>query len=397
MALNFHKLDTGTKISGIGHVGLILWLLFGGLLSSDDLPPLEVAEVSLISGDEFAALMTAVPDETAESTAPSAPEEAPQSPEAPTETEAATPPAAQTPPETTETPPPTPEPVQPDPTPEPIAPTPPAEVTEIAPPTPESPTVEPLTDPAPVIDSSPRPVPRVAPEATPEPSPEAAIDDIVQQEAAPVAEPEAEVVEEAQEETAPQAATTEIVTEAEETPEPLAPTQSRRPTARPNRPAPVAEAAPETPTPPAQSDPSPAVEADAVDAALAAALAGASTSVANSEPSAAPAGPPLTAGEQNTLVAQISQCWNVGSLSTDGLLTTVVVAMEMTAEAKPVAGSIRMVSSEGGTSVSVSQAYEAARRAIIRCGAKGFDLPSDKYEHWREIEMVFNPEKMRFK
>ena len=43
------------------------------------------------------------------------------------------------------------------------------------------------------------------------------------------------------------------------------------------------------------------------------------------------------------------------------------------------------------------QAFEAARRAIIRCGAQGFDLPREKYDHWRDIEMVFNPEKMRIK
>lgn len=397
MALNFHNLDTGTKISGIGHVGLILWLLFGGLLSSDDLPPLEVAEVSLISGEEFAALMTAVPDPTADSLAPSAPEEAPETPTAPAETEPTTPPTPETPPEATQTPQPTPEPAEPDQTPEPIVPTPPAEVTEIAPPAPDSPAEEPLSALPQPTETSPRPVPRVAPEPTPEPSPEATIDQTVQQESAPVPEPEAEVVEEAQEETAPEAAAAEIVTEAEEVPEPLAPSRSSRPVARPNRPAPVVEAETQTPQAPAETVAAPSVEADAVDAALAAALAGASTSVANNAPSAAPAGPPLTSGEENSLVSQISQCWNVGSLSTDGLMTTVVVAMEMTADAKPVAGSIRMVSSEGGTSSSTQQAYDAARRAIIRCGAKGFDLPSDKYDHWREIEMVFNPEKMRFK
>ncbi|MEM9438259.1 MAG: energy transducer TonB, partial [Pseudomonadota bacterium] len=37
----------------------------------------------------------------------------------------------------------------------------------------------------------------------------------------------------------------------------------------------------------------------------------------------------------------------------------------------------------------------AARRAIIRCGATGFDLPREKYDQWRQIEMTFNPEEMR--
>ena len=43
------------------------------------------------------------------------------------------------------------------------------------------------------------------------------------------------------------------------------------------------------------------------------------------------------------------------------------------------------------------QAFEAARRAIIRCGSRGFPLPAEKYDQWREVEMVFNPEGMRMK
>jgi hypothetical protein len=63
----------------------------------------------------------------------------------------------------------------------------------------------------------------------------------------------------------------------------------------------------------------------------------------------------------------------------------------------PDAGSIRMIRFEGGTEAGARQAYEAARRAIIRCGARGFSLPADKYAQWRNIEMEFNPERMRIK
>ena len=51
----------------------------------------------------------------------------------------------------------------------------------------------------------------------------------------------------------------------------------------------------------------------------------------------------------------------------------------------------------GGSDTSARQAFEAARRAIIRCGATGYDLPIEKYEQWREIEMTLNPERMRIK
>ncbi|QDY69530.1 hypothetical protein FPZ52_07785 [Qingshengfaniella alkalisoli] len=67
----------------------------------------------------------------------------------------------------------------------------------------------------------------------------------------------------------------------------------------------------------------------------------------------------------------------------------------MTQDGKPVQGSLRMISYEGGPESAAQQAYETARRAILRCSGNGYPLPADKYEQWREIEMTFNPERMR--
>ena len=128
-----------------------------------------------------------------------------------------------------------------------------------------------------------------------------------------------------------------------------------------------------------------------MDAALAEALGG-----TTSEPTA-PTGPPLSAGEKDALRVAVSSCWNVGSLSSEALRTTVVVTVSMTPDARPVTSSIRMASSSGGSGAAADQAFEAARRAIIRCGAKGYNLPSEKYGQWQEIEMTFNPERMRIK
>ena len=63
----------------------------------------------------------------------------------------------------------------------------------------------------------------------------------------------------------------------------------------------------------------------------------------------------------------------------------------------PDSGSIRLVTFSGGTEAGAQQAFEAARRAIIRCGARGFPLPVEKYSQWRDIEMTFNPEGMQFR
>jgi hypothetical protein len=203
-----------------------------------------------------------------------------------------------------------------------------------------------------------------------QPEPDARPDDVVREE---VTKDEAgEVQKEEAEATAPEEAAKEIVTEAEEAAS--APSRSLRPKARPSRPAPK----------PAEDDFRSAIEQAVADAA------------AESQP-AAPSGPPLTAGEKDALRVSVQRCWNTGSLSSEALRTTVVVAVSLSEEGKPDIGSIRLVSSRGGSDSSSRQAFEAARRAIIRCGASGYNLPKDKYAQWRDIEMTFNPEKMRIK
>ncbi len=217
--------------------------------------------------------------------------------------------------------------------------------------------------------------------------------------------PAEKVVEEAQEATAPEEATTQIVTEATEAPK-ASPTQSARPPARrPTPPAPqVAEAPaetpkpetpkPETPKPEApKPTPEPTTDKDAVAAALAEAMG---ETDAPATP-AAPSGPPLSAGEKESLRVAVSSCWNVGSLSSEALRTTVVVSVAMNQDGTPQTNSIKMTSSSGGSQGAANQAFEAARRAIIRCGARGYQLPVEKFGQWQNIEMTFNPERMRIK
>lgn len=113
--------------------------------------------------------------------------------------------------------------------------------------------------------------------------------------------------------------------------------------------------------------------------------------------SSASMGPPLTGSEQDALRVAVSSCWNVGSLPSDALTTTVVVAVSLQETGVPDSGSIRLVSFSGGSESGARQAFEVARRAIIRCGAQGFPLPVEKYSQWREIKMVFDPEGLRLR
>nr|WP_045683809.1 energy transducer TonB [Roseovarius sp. BRH_c41] len=381
-------MNTGQIISGVGHLALISWALFGGVFRSDP-PPFEVVEATTISTEDFAALVE-------RSTSPEAVANV-DTPEPPAPGDAA-PPLASTPDAAPEsTPPEVQESAPPDPAPDvsEITPPAPAEVEDTAPvmdvPQEDVAVVVPEVSPRP----KPRPVPRVAPEAVAPPEPDVRIDDVAQPDVTP--DEGAEVQEEPSEATAPEEAATEIVTEAEE-PEQSAPTSSLRPKPRPARPVEQAEtpAPAETPEPTATETPkptptAPATDQSAVNDALAAALG------ASQQTDTAPSGPPLTSGEKDALRVAVQQCWNVGSLSTEALGTTVVVSVRMGEDGRPDNGSIRMDSFSGGADAAARQAFEAARRAIIRCGANGFNLPADKYDQWRDIEMTFNPESMRIK
>ncbi len=370
-------MQTGYAISGTAHAALISWVLFGGVFRSEP-EPFEVTEVAVISSEAFAALTTAPAPATevalpqpVEPVPEDAPEVAPSDPVTPAPAPEET--AQPEPEEVPEAPP-----VQPE-----------AEVTEEAPTPPAPPEDVAVLAP----DVAPRPVPRpserVAPEPVAEPEPEAA-PDVVDQEAALPDDAPAETPQEEQEETAREEAADQIVTEAEELATAMT-ASLRPPRTRPKPPAPKATPAAQAPKPVPTPDPQPAPAPDdtAVDDALAEALGGVQDNV--------PQGPPLTAGEKDTLRVAVQACWNVGSLSTDALGTTVVVSVNMAEDGKPLTGSIQMLSSSGGSNAAAKQAFEAARRAIIRCGARGFDLPAEKYGQWKEIEMTFNPERMRIK
>ena len=361
---------TGHYTSGAAHLALLGWMAFGDVFAAEPLP-FQATDVSVISSAQFDAMMAAqeAPESATEVVQPALPEaevETPQPPVPDTETEL----------------------VQPDPAITPDAETPP-DVSQI---TPLPPPAD-VSDQAPVLDQPPAdiavlvpeiadtPTPqaaeRVAPEAVAPPDPEATPDPVEQEAVAPDAA--GETVQEPAEATAPEAAATEIVTEAEK-PARAPETSVRPPARRPEAPVQTAEPATQAP-----------VRDTAVDSAVEEALA-----AAQAAPSV-PQGPPLTGGEKEALRVAVSSCWNVGSLSTDALATTVVVQVSMTQDGKPVNNSIRLASSSGGSEAAARQAFEAARRAIIRCGSRGFELPVEKYGQWQEIEMTFNPERMRIK
>ena len=360
------------------HFAVLIWALIGGSLFSDtEEEPFELTGVTLISAQEFDAMfetVVAMPAVVEQPVLPTAP--APDVTEpTPTTPEAAAP--ESTPPEATPEPPVE---MQPDMS----ALTTPLPDTEVqsevaALPSPPAQDVS-----APPSDTpAPSEAPRVAPQPAPAPPPEADIapEVVTRPEPSETPSPVPDTPP-----TAPEEATTEIVTEAETPAAALAPVTSFRPPARPIRT--VAEA-PTPDSPPEVEDRDPM--ADAIAAAVA--------EVATEAPPApaTPAGPPLSAGQRDGLRLAVQQCWNVGSLSSEALQTVVTISVQMSRDGTPETGSIRMIESRGGSDAAARQAFEAARRAVIRCGASGYDLPEESYDHWRELEITFNPEEMRLR
>lgn len=371
----------GHYISGVAHVSVISWALFG-VAFHDDPPPFEVSGVSVVTTDEFAALMAAdrAPAPATDVTPPVAPALDTATPTIPSQVDKA--PALETPDNAIA--------AEPDAAPDVNNVTPqPSEVSDVAPtlepPGQEMAVLIPRDTTRPMV----RPVDRVAPEPIAAPDPDTKVDDVVKEAATPD-ESQPENINEPQEATAPEAATDEIVTEAKEQVA-LAPKASLRPVLRPSsRPA----TAPKETT-------SSATDA-ATDAAVAEAMAEAQTDTradagadTQAETQAAPSGPPLSRGEKDAMRVSVQKCWivDVGGQSAD---VTVTVGFSLDRDGK-VSGPVTLLSSEGGDTKATEAAFQSARRAVRRCGQTGYKLPIDKYDHWRDIEITFNPKEMRRK
>ncbi len=363
---------------------LIVWLILGWGFNAEPLP-FEVAQVSVVSGAEYAEIVAA--------TSPQPVTDQPAAPAAPAVEETPPAPVAE---QVTPEPPPTPEAVQPPaeeapPPPAPEAPPPVAEVTDAAPPQPQQPQ-EFTPPPSTLVENSPRPQPRPAPRVAPvavEPPPaDTAVAEVEQQAAADV--PAEVVVEQQTEATAPEEAATEIVTEAEQPTG--APTTSIRPPTRPARPA-AAPATPETqtastPAPESPSTTSSNTDADAVAAAVAAAAASAPASAVTD-------GPLMTGSEKESFRVAVNACWNVDP-GAEWARVTVTVGFTLGQDGK-VQGEPRLVSASGGTDAQANTAFQTARRAILRCQSTGYQLPADKYNEWKDVEITFDPSGMRLR
>lgn len=262
--------------------------------------------------------------------------------------------------------------------------------------------------PDPVDVPLPRPSPREEPkpvvEETPEPESTPAT------EIAPVPEPKEEVTPDPVEEAIAAA-------DPEPAPEPVEefvelPSELPTPEARPEPPKPVETAETSEETAPAQTAKTPErkieenqqsqsaaqqeetkEKADEVASLLNREQGSGGGSKANNQQASAggektTSGNTLTQSEMDSLRGQIQACWSVpaNAQGEDGLKVSVQFQLSQgaTIEGKP-----RVTTSSGNR-----QLDESAVRAVARCGAKGFQLPADKYDSWRDVVVNFDPSEM---
>ena len=385
-------LSKGTIYSGAGHIGLILWVVVGDWLFPHSEPEaIEVATVSMVSEAEFQAMQSSAPapSETPapEQTAAAEPEEPPAAPAAEPEVQPEPQPEPQPQPGPESVAEPLPE---PDPVPEPPAPD----------PAPDDVVMAPEEQPIPTVSSSMRPKPKPAPVVAPDP---VSVPEEIETAETPTeattdepAETPPEVIEEPQTEAAPQETGDVLETEAtEEQEEALGMASSPRPKTKPNRPRPTETPATETAT--AATEATEDSDADAIAAAVAAAAAEEEPAQPEGGSAAlAPNGPPLNAGEIGDVRSAIGSKWSLGAVSTETMSTTIVVRVNFDPTGKPT--SIDLIDSDGPSQTATDTAFSAARSAIIRAARDGgIPFPPDKYETWKVVDFVFDPNGMRFR
>jgi Meckel syndrome type 1 protein len=235
-----------------------------------------------------------------------------------------------------------------------------------------------------VIDTSPpKQADRVAPEAAPEPE-VLTKDTEAKPETAPSETAEAEKpVEETA--AAPPEATTEIVTEADEAGEKIAPAPiaSAPPKGRPAAVVAAAEAAKKQPEEPKPAEEIKTAEAEKKPAAT----------EGERQPrraTDAPLGAKLTSGEIEGLRIGLSKFWRIDRVTNLPNYEELVVVMRVNLDQSGrIIGAPEPISPANASDGRFKIAIDVARIALQR--AAPFPLPPEKYGRWKSIEVTFNP------
>lgn len=105
----------------------------------------------------------------------------------------------------------------------------------------------------------------------------------------------------------------------------------------------------------------------------------------------ATAAPNLTAEQGARLSHHISACWQRAPGAEQ---VAVTVEIRLSPDRRPT--SVELLRSDAASPAQQASAFEAARRAVLRCAAsgEGLPLPLSAYDHWKVIHLTFAPEEV---
>jgi outer membrane biosynthesis protein TonB len=102
---------------------------------------------------------------------------------------------------------------------------------------------------------------------------------------------------------------------------------------------------------------------------------------------------PLSMSEIDAIRTQIQRCWNVPAGARDARDLRIQIRLSLNKDGS-LRGEPEIVDRlRASTDPFYRTAAESARRAVLQCSPLK-NLPPDKYERWRDIELVFDPKEM---
>ena len=386
-------MDIGVKISGTAHAILISIAIFGApIFSSDEENPIQISEVSLISLEEFELLtkenMPVFQSEPEPEVQEPEPELEVQEPEPEPEPEPEL--EVQEPEPEPEVQEPEQEPEVQEPEPEVQEPEPEPEVQEIINES-DSDLIAPIADEDNLGELTPEFNENAAPkaaeiisdvsnEAPEEPADIGALEDTSFEKVNGADEEKLEI--ELNENTPAEESTTQIVTEAEEQKSDLVPSRTSKPKSRPKNLKTTKEIAIKP-----KLKPKEVVEAEKDTTA---------ESILESLKEKKEPEPflNLTPAQKesvgNIIRNKMRLCWNPPVGVENGLTNVMILGLKFDIDGKLVESPVNLTPNSGVGSL---QAFEAARRAVIRCSPYN-ELDPEIYDGWKELNLKFNPKNM---
>ena len=98
--------------------------------------------------------------------------------------------------------------------------------------------------------------------------------------------------------------------------------------------------------------------------------------------------PPLLNSEIENFRESVAECWGVKNFY-NPKKGSVTLAFAMDRQGKIDPDSLKSISNTFEDSRSAQNAFQRAKRALMKCGVNGYDLPASKYQHWKRMELTF--------